>query len=277
MHSTSADTVAADYYNSRDADQFYELVWGGQDIHIGLYDHADEEIATASARTVETLLKLATPLPEGGVVVDLGSGYGGASRRLSRLSSRQVHAVNISSVENQRHRRLNQQVGCANQITVHDASFEDVPLDDHSADLIWSQDAILHAGDRARVLAEVSRLLKPGGCFVFTDPMAADGIAMDRLQPILDRIHLPDLASPDRYRSWGESVGLTREIWDERTAMLVRHYSRVREETIRRRVELEQSISSDYLDRMDIGLGHWIEGGQKGHLSWGLMRFRKAS
>ena len=100
---------------------------------------------------------------------------------------------------------------------------------------------------------------------------------MDRLQPILDRIHLPDLASPDRYRSWGESVGLTREIWDERTAMLVRHYSRVREETIRRRVELEQSISSDYLDRMDIGLGHWIEGGQKGHLSWGLMRFRKAS
>ena len=90
MHSTSADTVAADYYNSRDADQFYELVWGGQDIHIGLYDHADEEIATASERTVETLIKLAIPLPEGGVVVDLGSGYGGASRRLSRLSSRQV-------------------------------------------------------------------------------------------------------------------------------------------------------------------------------------------
>ena len=45
----------------------------------------------------------------------------------------------------------------------------------------------------------------------------------------------------------------------------------------RRRVELEQSISSDYLDRMDIGLGHWIEGGLQGHLSWGLMRFRKAS
>ena len=36
MHSTSADT-AADYYNSRDADQFYALVWGGEDIHIGLY------------------------------------------------------------------------------------------------------------------------------------------------------------------------------------------------------------------------------------------------
>ena len=277
MNSTIADTVAADYYNSRDADQFYELVWGGQDIHIGLYEANDEDIAIASERTVETLLKLATPLPEGGVVVDLGSGYGGASRRLSRLSSRPVHAVNISSVENQRHQRLNQDIGCDNQITVHDASFEDVPLEDESADLIWSQDAILHAGDRAKVLAEVSRLLKPGGCFVFTDPMAADGIAMDRLQAILDRIHLPDLASPDRYLSWGQSVGLTREIWDERTSMLIRHYSRVREETKRRRVELEQSISSDYLNRMEIGLGHWVEGGEQGHLSWGLMRFRKAS
>ena len=277
MNSTSADAVAADYYNSRDADQFYELVWGGQDIHIGLYESDNEDIATASERTVETLLRLATSLPEGGVVVDLGSGYGGASRRLSRLSSRSVHAVNISSVENQRHRRLNQEIGCSNRITVHDASFEDVPLDDHSADLIWSQDAILHAGDRARVLAEVSRLLKPGGCFVFTDPMAADGIAMDRLQPILDRIHLPDLASPDSYLTWGKAVGLTRELWDERTSMLIRHYSRVREETMSRRVELESSISSGYLDRMEIGLGHWIEGGQQGHLSWGLMRFRKAS
>ena len=272
-----ADGVAADYYDSSDADQFYELVWGGEDIHIGLYDTPDEPIAIASERTVRSLMQLASPLSEGGCIVDLGSGYGGASRRLAQFSSRPVQAVNISVVENQRHRRLNKEAGLDSRITVHDASFEQVPLEDGCADLVWSQDAILHAGDRSRVMAEVARLLRPGGCFVFTDPMAADGVAMDQLKPILDRIHLPDLASPDRYRIWGEKVGLTRDVWNDKTTMLVRHYSRVREETAKRRLELEKTISADYLDRMNVGLGHWVDGGEQGRLSWGLMRFRKAA
>ena len=37
---TAAHDVAAHYYDSSDADQFYELVWGGEDIHIGLYSDA---------------------------------------------------------------------------------------------------------------------------------------------------------------------------------------------------------------------------------------------
>ena len=275
LNISAADSVAATYYDSQDADKFYEQVWGGEDIHIGLYTTPDESIATASDRTVHALLDLADLLPEGGCVVDLGAGYGGASRRLARWSGRPVHAINISAVENDRHRRLNVDAGLEQQITVHDASFEQVPVADASADLVWSQDAILHAGDRAKVLAEVSRLLKPGGCFVFTDPMAADGVEMGLLQPILDRIHLPDLASPARYKAWGEAVGLIMEVWDERTEMLVRHYDRVRQDTRLRREELEKSITSDYLDRMDVGLGHWVNGGQQGRLSWGLMRLRK--
>ena len=273
--SNAAGAVAADYYDSSDADRFYELVWGGEDIHIGLYNTPDEAIAIASDRTVHALMALATPLPSGGCIVDLGSGYGGASRRLARWSERPVEAINISVVENDRHRRLNVEAGLEDQIRVHDASYEQVPLSDGCADLIWSQDAILHAGDRAKVLQEVARLLKPGGCFVFTDPMAANGVEMKQLQPILDRIHLPDLASPERYCRWGESVGLIQDIWDDRTAMLSRHYARVRQETRLRRHELEKSISADYLDRMDAGLGHWVEGGEQGRLSWGLMRLRK--
>ena len=68
---------------------------------------------------------------------------------------------------------------------------------------------------------------------------------------------------------------MTRDVWQERTEMLVRHYTRVREELRRRHQELERVISTDYLSRMDAGLGHWIEGGSQGRLCWGLMRFTK--
>ena len=57
--------------------------------------------------------------------------------------------------------------------------------------------------------------------------------------------------------------------------MLVRHYERVGQDTRLRRAELETSISSGYLDRLDVGLGHWVDGGPQRRLSWGLMRLRK--
>ena len=141
--------------------------------------------------------------------------------------------------------------------------------------MIWSQDAILHLGDRQTVLHEASRLLKPGGVMVMTDPMAADGVAAESLSAILKRIHLQDLGSPERYNRWAEAAGLERTHWIDRTPMLIRHYSRVREELKQRHALLSRTISADYLERMDAGLGHWVEGGQAGRLCWGLMRFRK--
>ncbi|MEC9028460.1 MAG: SAM-dependent methyltransferase, partial [Cyanobacteriota bacterium] len=76
---SSSSTVAATYYDSSDADRFYAEIWGGEDIHIGLYETADQAIASASERTVQALMELATQPPAKGCVVDLGSGYGGAA------------------------------------------------------------------------------------------------------------------------------------------------------------------------------------------------------
>ena len=277
---SDAAATAASYYDSADADHFYADIWGGEDIHIGLYADADEAIATASRRTVDTLIDLIgrDGLSDGEaerLVVDFGSGYGGAARRLCQQPNVRIEAINISAVENDRHRLLNREAGVDQKITVHNASFESVPLADGCADVIWSQDAILHSGNRQTVMHEASRLLKPGGVMVMTDPMAADGVPAESLSAILKRIHLQDLGSPERYKNWGDAAGLERTHWDDRTPMLIRHYSRVREELRQRRELLTRTISADYLERMDAGLGHWVEGGEAGRLCWGLMRFRK--
>lgn len=100
---TTVDT-ARDYYNSEDADNFYALIWGGEDIHIGLYEKSDEDIATASRRTVKYLAEQLQPLPQQTHILDLGSGFGGAARYLAAEYGAQVTALNLSEVENERHR-----------------------------------------------------------------------------------------------------------------------------------------------------------------------------
>jgi SAM-dependent methyltransferase len=278
---SAAVSTARTYYNSSDADAFYASVWGGEDIHIGLYESPDEPIADASRRTVERMAgKLG--LTDKSVVLDLGSGYGGSARYLASTYGSRVLALNLSEVENERNRERNAQRGLEDRIEVVDGSFEAIPYPDDSVDVVWSQDAFLHSGNRIRVLEEIARVLKPGGQLVFTDPMATDGAETENLKPILNRIHLDDMGSPGFYQRQLERLGfnpVAGDGFEEHWQQLSTHYGRVLSETERQErspeSELTSKVSQEYRTQMKKGLGHWVDGGNEGHLTWGIFHFRR--
>jgi len=268
--------TARDYYNSEDADNFYFHIWGGEDIHIGLYQSETEPIFNASRRTVETMARKISHLNETHKVLDIGAGFGGASRYMAKTFGCKVVALNLSEAENERDRKMNKEQNLDQLVDVVDGSFESIPFPDASFDLVWSQDAILHSGDRKKVVAEVSRVLKPGGSFIFTDPMQSDSCPEGVLQPIYDRIHLTSLASPGFYRDAAKSCGLKEDSFEEMTSQLVNHYSRVLQETSDREAELSEHVSQTYINNMKKGLQHWVDGGNNGYLAWGIFKFIKA-
>lgn len=271
-----AIATAREYYNSDDADRFYEKVWGGEDIHVGMYRTHNEPIKDASRRTVDHMANRLTHIVPESTVLDLGSGYGGAARRLVERFGCNVVCVNLSEIENVRNRELNEKAGVGKKIKVIDGSFEQLKLPDRSVDIAWSQDAILHAGDRGKVLEEVDRVLKPGGQFVFTDPMRANQCETDSLKPILERIHLADLGSPGFYQSAAKQLGWKDLGFEDHTYQLARHYQRVLETTESMNEQLKKEISPGYIERMKGGLGHWISGGMNGTLKWGVFLFEKS-
>lgn len=269
--------TARDYYNSDDADNFYFHIWGGEDIHIGLYETPGETIAEASRRTVQRMAERLGDLGTASRVLDMGSGYGGAARYLASAFGCHVTALNLSEKENARNRDMNRARGLDGLIQVVDGSFEAIPAADASFDVVWSQDAILHSGHRDRVIAEAARVLRPGGKLVFTDPMQADDCPAGVLQPVLDRIHLDSLGSPAFYREAAARHGLKEMEVQDLTGNLITHYSRVREELRRRRAEMAGTLSEVYVERMLAGLGHWVDAGRKGYLVWGILRFQKSA
>ncbi|MFW6691946.1 methyltransferase domain-containing protein [Streptomyces sp. MAR4 CNX-425] len=274
---TGAAGTARSYYNSRDADTFYATVWGGEDIHIGVYDTPDEPIADASRRTVAHMADR-LDLHESHTVLDLGAGYGGSARYLAETYGCRVLALNLSDVENRRHRELNEARGLDRRIEVVDGSYDDLPYEDASVDVVWSQDALLHSGDRAHVLAQIARVLRPGGHVVFTDPMRADDCPDGVLQPILDRLHLDDLSSPGFYTAELTRLGFVPvgAGFEDLGEHLATHYGRVLTETERLEAEagLRDKVDPRYLDQMKTGLGHWVRGGRNNHLTWGIFHFR---
>lgn len=266
---SSAVHTARDYYNSSDADNFYAIIWGGEDIHIGLYETPEEEIARASRRTVEQMAGWVRLSPDT-KVLDLGAGYGGAARFLAKTYGCRVTCHNLSEVENERNRRLNREQGLEHLVDVVDGSFEDLPFEDNAYDVVWSQDAFLHSGDRSRVIEEAVRVLRPGGELIFTDPMAANGCPPSALTPILQRLQLESMGSPDFYRRQLYRLGMKSVEFRDETPHLAQHYQQVLEELERRDHELEGQVSQEYRTRMKAGLRNWVAGGNAGNLAWGI-------
>lgn len=273
--SSNAVSVARDYYNSDDADNFYYEVWGGEDIHIGLYRSAEDSIASASEKTVAAMADELGLSERGAKIADFGAGYGGSARWLAREYGCHVSCVNLSEVQNERNRAITAESGLDDQIQVFDASFELAPLEDRAYDHVWSQDSLLHSADRTQVLREVDRILRPGGTFIFTDPMQADDCPDGVLQPVFDRLHLESLGSPGFYREAAARLGWKELGCRDLTAQLVAHYARVRHELISRRAGLADKISPAYVDRMIEGLANWVGAGSSGHLFWGILHFGK--
>lgn len=271
---SSAVERTESYYDSTEADRFYQSVWGGEDIHIGLYRDGDT-IAEASRRTVETMADRLIGAGEGTRILDLGSGYGGSARYLADRFGCHVTCLNLSETQNDRNRQLTDEAGLSGRVRIVHGNFEDIPEPDDSYDVVWSQDAILHSGNRTKVLDEVRRVLVCGGQFVFTDPMQSDDCPEGVLQPILDRIQLSSLASFAFYRAelgkrGFREGGVVPLLDDLRT-----HYARVGEELKRHYDEAVRLSGRPYVDNMIKGLQHWVDGAERNYLAWGILDFRR--
>jgi len=263
------------YYDSTDADEFYHTIWGGEDIHVGLYEYHGESILKASNRTVRTMAEKISPIGPETRILDLGAGYGGAARYLAATFGCHVDCLNLSDAENRRNKEKNKQADLSHLITVTGGNFEDVPFEDESYDIVWSEDAFLHSGQKAKIFAEIKRVLRPGGQLIFTDPMQADNCPSDVLGPILQRIHLEALGSVKKYRLFAQQNGLEEVAIIEMPEQLTNHYQSVLDQMNSRHDELADVCSDEYVTNMKKGLQHWINGGKKNYLNWGIMHFKK--
>jgi SAM-dependent methyltransferase len=72
---------------------------------------------------------------------------------------------------------LAERTGLADKVEYRQADALAVPFDDQSFDVVWSQNVVMNIADRARLYAEICRVLKPHGRYAFADVVARnDGL-----------------------------------------------------------------------------------------------------
>jgi sarcosine/dimethylglycine N-methyltransferase len=107
-------------------------------------------------------------------VLDAGSGLGGPSRFLAEHIGCHVTGVDLTPGYVAVASLLADRAGLSHRVNYRIGSIVDLPFDDGSFDVVWSQHVVMNIPDRARVYRELRRVLKTGGTFAFYDPYLSD-------------------------------------------------------------------------------------------------------
>ena len=146
-------------------------------------------------------------LGEGSVLVDVACGAGGPGLWATRQSGASLVGIDPAAAGVAAARRRAHDVGLENRSQFRQGTFERTGLPDASADAVISVEAFQYAPDKRAALAELFRVLRPGGrlalvCFE-VDPSKAEGL------PVLGVDPVPD------YRPLLEEVGFVLEAYEE--------------------------------------------------------------
>ena len=120
-------------------------------------------------------------LPPDSRVVDVGCGVGAHAFRLATHFGFRV--LGIDPV--QRHLDLGRaarrevEPDIAARISFERGSATRLPVPDHSLDLVWCRDVLVHVEDPGAAFAEFARVLRPGGFVVSYQMVATDLLAAD--------------------------------------------------------------------------------------------------
>jgi arsenite methyltransferase len=138
------------------------------------YDAA--ELAALPEASTERFSGVGNPLrigtiPAGAVVLDHACGAGMDLLLAARAAGPDGRVIGVDLTPGMRASALRAvaQAGLLDRVSLHEGTFEDLPAQDASVDVVISNGVLNLAPDKPRVIGEIVRVLRPGGRLFLAD------------------------------------------------------------------------------------------------------------
>jgi SAM-dependent methyltransferase len=164
----------------------------------------------------ERLARLAE-LTSGTTVLDVGGGLGGPARTLAAQFGCQVTLLDPTESYLRASELLTERLGLRDRMTHRLGSALDLPFEDGSFDVVWTQNSGMQIADKAQLYAGFRQVLRPGGRLAIQEPML--GPNQPPIYPLMWATDASTsfLLTPDEMREVVEQAGFHARAWNDAT------------------------------------------------------------
>ena len=161
------------------------------------------------------LAKLAR-VSDGEKVLEVGCGVSGPARVLAAENGADVTGIDITAGLIDLAKKLTEVSGIP--VTFEQADALDLPYEDASFDLVWTQHAAVSIADKDKLYGEMRRVLKPGGRLAMHDLVRGSTPGPLHMPiPSTDSEEVTFLSQPDELRRRFSEIGFRESLWRDTT------------------------------------------------------------
>lgn len=159
-------------------------------------------------------------------VLDVGAGIGGPARLLASMYGCSVATVDLTPEFCDIARWLNTATGIEG-IDVRCASALELPFDDGTFDLVWTQHVQMNIAEKAAFYAELARMMAPSGRVAQWEIAAGPEQPLQFPVPWSDTPELSHLVTPDELLAAAAEAGLQPLLWEDHTDEAVEFFQAI--------------------------------------------------
>ena len=150
-------------------------------------------------------------------ILDIGCGIGGPARTLVSEFGCHVTGLDLTEEFCRVADMLNERVGIGDKITVRHRDALEMPFDDGSFDLVWTQHTSMNIEDKERLFRDIHRVLRPGGRLAFHDILAGPVQPIHFPVPWARDPSISFLARPDDLHPLLKTLDFREVAWVDQT------------------------------------------------------------
>ena len=277
------EEITKAYYSNKNTTRFYLDLWGGDSIHIGIYDdnytyNKNEikenkliEIKDAIDRKKVFMYKFINMYSKYSwgnyQIADFGSGYGGTARFLYNKLNHTKKEFYIDCFDISHDNCIintSKNILENYDIPVYNISFLEIPFS-KQYNIIYSEDAFIHINDRSKIFKEIHKKLLKGGFLIFSDIILTDTHNKAEIQEVYDRVNIKYLENYESYIEKAKNNNLIYVNSYEYKESMLYHYKNIRD------IVDENDENKEIIK----GLDNWIKHIELNNITSKLFIFKK--
>lgn len=249
-------------------------MWGGDDLHVGIYKEEATSPTEAARATTDRMLRLLPRIKKSTRMLLLQAGFGTAARYIAETHMCKVECLNDNEAQNTFNQQQIEAAELQKLVSVTLGDIDYMPYNPDYFDFVIAQDSFSITAKKRQMFRAIHRVMKPEARLIFCAIMRADKVSPageERIAslPVEELITAADYEDDARRGFFQKVYAL------DLSKNLATHFGKLEESLETNKAEMVKQTSQKFWAERKRVCQIFRELAEEGDLRWGIMMFQK--